>query len=451
MKNNELRARAHWARKAVAIAAFAATSLAIAQGQSAPDLARAEDLVRNGRYAEAYELLAPFEDRHAGDLKFDYLLARAALEAGNPSKASFIYERILAIEPNYVGVRLEMGRAYLALNDFARAKLEFETVLRFDNLPPDLRTQAETYARAAEGLLSGRRTAAIGYAEYGYGYDSNVFSATSINPIFFPPFNVSQSLPPEALKRGDQYHALVLGGEITHGLSRNWALYGGADGRGRWYRDLDTGDFLTGDLRGGVSYTEGRLNTRLGVVGGAYTLDNRRIRDSYGVNGDVRYLVTPSDQISGNLGVVRFRYRPDALESQNFDLYQGAASWLRALGGGRATVVVTALGGYENDTDERIDGNKRFAGGRLSLQGALTDRLGAFSLFGVQRANFDRENPSFGLTRRDTLYDVTAGVTWSFAAGWSLRPQVSYFKNNSNIPLYEYDKTDVSVNVRKDF
>ena len=136
-------------------------------------VAQGEALVRAGRYADAYQLLEPHEDRLAGDLKFDYLLARSALETGRPSKASFIYERILAQEPNYVGVRLEMGRAYLALGDYARAKLEFETVLRFENLPPGLREQAQIYGKAADEYIAGKKTVGYGYAEYGFGYDSN--------------------------------------------------------------------------------------------------------------------------------------------------------------------------------------------------------------------------------------------------------------------------------------
>src|ERR1700704_968876 len=135
---------------------------------------RGEAPVRAGRYAEAYELLEPLEDKLAGDIKFDYLLGRSALETGRPSRGSFIYERILAAEPNYLGVRLEMGQAYLALGDYARAKLEFETVLRFDNLPPSLREQAQIYSKAADASLAGKRTIGYGYAEIGYGYDSNV-------------------------------------------------------------------------------------------------------------------------------------------------------------------------------------------------------------------------------------------------------------------------------------
>ena len=139
--------------------------------------------MRAGRYADAYQLLEPHEDRLAGDVKFDYLLARSALETGRPSKASFIYERILAQEPNYVGVRLEMGRAYLALGDYARAKLEFETVMRFENLPPGLREQAQIYGKAADDYIAGKKTIGYGYVEAGYGYDSNAQAATKVSEI----------------------------------------------------------------------------------------------------------------------------------------------------------------------------------------------------------------------------------------------------------------------------
>ena len=48
--------------------------------------------------------------------------------------------------------------------------LEFEQVLSFDNLPPDLHEQAEIYARAARDYKAGRRLSAFGYAETGGGY-----------------------------------------------------------------------------------------------------------------------------------------------------------------------------------------------------------------------------------------------------------------------------------------
>jgi tetratricopeptide (TPR) repeat protein len=54
-------------------------------------------------------------------------------------------------ETDPVSGHLERGQAYLEQGEYAKAVLEFEQVLRFDNLPPDLRQQAEIYAKAAKG------------------------------------------------------------------------------------------------------------------------------------------------------------------------------------------------------------------------------------------------------------------------------------------------------------
>ena len=69
-----------------------------------------------------------------------------------------------------IATHLELGQAYLAKGEYARAVLEFEQVLRFDNLPPDLHEQAEIYARAARDYQAGRRLSGFGYAETGGGY-----------------------------------------------------------------------------------------------------------------------------------------------------------------------------------------------------------------------------------------------------------------------------------------
>jgi tetratricopeptide (TPR) repeat protein len=413
-------------------------------------VAKGEALVRAGRYAEAYELLEPLEDKLAGDIKFDYLLARSALHTGRPSRASFIYERILAAEPNYLGVRLEMGQAYLALGDYARAKLEFETVLRFDNLPPGLREQAQVYSKAADDTIAGKKTIGYGYLELGYGYDSNVQSATRTSEITVVNGN-SFILDPTRLKRGDHYKSLALGGELVHALTERFSAFAGGDARGRAYNDIGVSDFGSLDGRFGLGYSEGDNSARIGVSAGRYWLDSLKTRDSLGLTADYRRLVTKQDQFTVNAGALRFRFLTDDLKVNNFDLYQAAIGWLHAAADGRAAAGLSLIGGTENATNGRLDGDKPFYGARITLQAAFGDQIGAFFLGGVQRGKYAEANPTFGIKREDTLYDVTAGVIWSFAKGWSLRPQVLYYKNKSNLPLFEYDRTDASINLRVDF
>ena len=53
-------------------------------------------------------------------------------------------------QPDSVDAHLARGREYVARGQYAEAKIEFETVLRFDNLPPDLLSQVRIYdAQAA--------------------------------------------------------------------------------------------------------------------------------------------------------------------------------------------------------------------------------------------------------------------------------------------------------------
>jgi tetratricopeptide (TPR) repeat protein len=433
-----------------AVAAWADDADVVAQGEA---------LVRAGRYAEAYQLLEPLEDKLAGDVKFDYLLARAALESGRPSKASFIYERILAVEPNYIGVRLEMGRAYLLLGDYARAKLEFETVLRFENLPLDLRQQAQVYGKAADDYLAGKRTVGYGYAEYSFGYDSNPQSATKTSVIHLVNDNILVLESPQ-LKRSDRYSALAFGGELVHALTNRFSAFAGGDARGRAYNHLTelrgeedriyAANFSTLDARFGLGYSEGVHNLRVGGTGGRFWLHNDLTRDSEGWTADYRYLASKRDQITLNTSGYRFRFVPEALKVNNFDLQQWALGWLRGSADGRGAFGFTVIGGVEKATD-RLDGDKPFYGARITLQSTWTPTVGAFLVGGAQRGKYSRVNVLFDLTRVETLYDATAGITWSFAKGWSLRPQVQHYKNDSGIPLFEYDRTDVSVNLRADF
>ena len=435
------------------VAAFAWAFALTVWAADADIVNQAEAMVQAGRYAEAFQLLEPLEDKLAGDLRYDYLLARSALETRNPSRASFIYERILAVEPNYAGVRLEMGRAYFMLGDYARAKLEFETLLSFPNLPPDLRQQATIYAKAVEDQLAGKRTVGFGYIEYGLGYDSNPSSATSVNPITWTIGGnvVSLDLDATQLERSDHYQALSAGGELVHALSNRVSVYAGGDARFRGYKDIDTADYATLDGRLGLGFSEGPSNVRVGLTAGRYRLDHQNVRNNAGLTAEYRRLVNPRNQLTVASQLTAFRYIPEAFKINDYDLLQAMAGWVGVFNEGRGALGLTLLAGLEKATHRRPDGDKPFYGARLTVQHSLGERFGAFFLAGAQRGKYKDLNPIFNEQRLDTLYDMVAGVTWTFAKGWSLRPQVLYIKNDSNLALFKYERTDASLNLRVDF
>lgn len=440
--------RARHLGRVVLLTLLLAAGAALAAG---PDLQKAEELLRANKAQEAYDLLEPFEFDFAGDLKYDYLLGLAALESGKPEKSTLVFERVLAVEPRYLGVRLDLARSYFQLGDFARASQEFQAVLA-QSPPPDLKANAERYMQAIEQAKSPKRFSLNAYVEIGGGYDSNVNSSTADNPIVLPGANNQPFfLDPDSIERGDGYGTAGLGAEAGYVFSPNWSVYVGGDARYRGYQDVDTANYGTLDTRAGVGLNLGRHFFRLGATGGRFYLDEKSYRDSYGANGEWRYQAGDRDQFSLTGQYVAYRHLAELLESNDYDQGLASLGWLHVLASGRTLFSLNFSAGHEDAVGGRPDGNALLGGARLFVQTALTQKIGVFATSGAQHTKYDNIDASFLETRADWLYDVTLGVNWQMTDKWSLRPQISYTKNESNIPLYTYDRYDVALNLRRDF
>lgn len=418
-----------------------------------PDLARAQQLLAEGKAADAYALLEPYEIDKAGDPLYDYLLATAALRTGRASKATFIYERILAVAPNYAGVRADMARAYYDLGDFARARLEFELVLRLENLPPDLRAAVQQYVAAIDRLKEPSRTALRGYVLAGYGRDSNINSAAGGAIIID---GTGQIINPGAdlEKRSDNYWGLQAGGEASYQASERVNAFVAADYFGRYYTSFSEANYGILDARFGASYAGGPYQVTGTAYLGRYWLDDRPIRDNSGLSGDWRYSLSANNQVSARALLMRYRYE-GRFAANDIDLGSVTLGWTRAIASGTAVSLFFGVG-REQATNSRPDGDKDFWGPRLSFQTSLLPQVGLFATAGAQKGKYQEDNfEDLSFTRRsrreDWFYDATVGIYWSFVDRWSLQPQFSWTRNDSNHSTADFDRTELSISIRRDF
>ena len=429
-------------------ATLLANPLAFAQTEDAT-LIKADALIKEGKPADAFALLEPLEAKLAGNATYDYLLATAALNAGNPSRATFIYERILAINPEFIGVRADMGRAYYQMGDLARAKLEFESILALSNLPPDLRSAVETYLAALSQLDAGQKRVIVGYAEIGFGRDTNVLGQTSTKIVSIAN-GLNQSLSASDLKRADNYLSYGVGAELIETLGPGFGAYVGGDIRGREYNRISVADNANIDGRAGLQYASGSHLWRGGLTRGRYALDNTATRDATGANLDWRYLLNSENQLTLGGLAQALRYLPSISTSEDYNLYMMNAGWTHAFS--PTTVgVLTLTGGAEDAKGGRSDGDKTFWGIRATFQHSFSSELGTFFTAGYQRGDYSKFNTSYGIERQDELSDAAVGLVWSLRDRWSVRPLLTYTKNRSNADIYTYSRTDASVVLRKDF
>jgi tetratricopeptide (TPR) repeat protein len=432
-----------WLRLLIACVIMQAATYVAA---SDADVTQAEALVTKGSYQQAYDLLTPLAGARGGDARFDYLLGRAALGTNRPEEARRLLERSIAKNPDTTAAHLALGRAYFALGMYAEARIEFETVLRLDNLPPDLESQAAVYNEAAREVLDeGRRLVATGFALGGVGR-----------------YRVNSTRGTDAFGGGDRrdtFYNAGAGGALSYVLDNGYSLNGRARYDFRWFDNEDIRNDSDLRWRAGASRNLGEGNVAFGVNGRVSYRGDSQYRNDYGLFADYRYRLDEDNQLGVGAILQRRRYPTGPLRERSRTLADLSLSWVRALFHGKGSFTLKGHGGYQYATS-RDDGDAAVFGAMATLDYTFSETLGGF-VFGLwERNNFNTDALHFHpdaldegvvLRRSDNLYEVGVGLVWEFARGWTLRPELLYIRDQSNSVGFNYSATETWINVRKDF
>ena len=422
----------------------------------------AEALMRAGKPADAYALLEPLEFERSGEVRFDYLLGIAALDSGKPDKATLAFERVLAVNPNHTAARLDMARAYYQLGDMVRAEDEFRITLNQNPSEAARATIRKYLDEIGAGQAAQQTTRFSGYIEGAMGRDTNVNDSTDQAQIAIPSAgNVVASLNPTNVKIADNYYRAAAGGEVIHSLDADWGVYAGADLSQRGNQSQKAFDELGLNGRTGVLYGADADRFRAGLSAGQYTLGNVRNRNIAGIDGEYRHIWSPSNQLNVFGQMTSYRFADPVMQLNDFNQQVIGTGWLHAFTDGRSSVTASVYHGAQQDVSNlitpatpaggRTDGASTFNGARFGGQAVYGDRTTLFASTGGQLANYGKLNPFFLRQRADKQYDLTLGSIWRWDKLWSVRPQLTYMRNSSNIVIYSYNLADASLTLRRDF
>jgi hypothetical protein len=441
---------------------FAATLLMMMPSASFaadPELDQARTLLAAGNPGEAYALLEAHEFDRAGEMEFDTLLGVAALDSGKPDRATLAFERVLAVDPNAEGARLDMARAYFALGDLVRAQQEFDIVAQ-NNPPPAAQAVIDKYRAAIAERQRVKSTLVTGYVEGFVGYDSNITAVVGdFSSAVLSTYNLAGFQPTgNSILRSSPIAGTAGGFEVTHQVNDAWSVIGAADAR---YRDVtNDSNYSSGqlDVRGSASYTSGANVFRGGITLEDFTQRTdvpTDDRNAVGLNLEWRHVYSDTDQGSVFALATRQRYPDIAVEDVNSVVI--GAGWLHQFDGVHKPLVYASLSiGQDNAMNllaNGSDNSRRYAGGRIYGQWSLNERVDLFANFGLlersDRSMYARSTiVEFG---DDHINDTTIGCNWRPAPNWTIRPQATYTENNSNVALTAFRRTEANVTARYDF
>ncbi|RZJ17657.1 MAG: DUF560 domain-containing protein [Haliea sp.] len=409
----------------------------------------ANTLVQQGQPKQAFDLLEPQEARRAGDPDFDTVLGIAANETGQYTRAVFALERVLSVQPENARARAELGRALYAVGDTQGSRRVLMEA-RQDNIPPEAAATIDEFLQAIDRIEEASRSSVRGYVELGLGHDTNANSGPGNPNIAVPAFGgLIFTLNGDGVETSDGFASVAGGLSGRYVIDPRWSLVGGVTAAARAHFSHDRFDSIQLDANAGASYRYEQHEFTGAVQVGTYRVDSNTAREQAGLVGEWTYRLDGNRQWSTYIQWGELSYPGQSVRDADRTVI--GTSYAQSFRNG-----FLAYGGiYTGQEKQKNDSFPQFGhdlvGLRGGLQKELAPNMAAFATLGYEDRQYDGTDPFFATTRHDKQTNLNLGINWVPGQFWRVTPQLSYTHVKSNIAISDYDRTVLSVVVRRDF
>jgi hypothetical protein len=316
------------------------------------------------------------------------------------------------------------------------ARREFETV-RQQPIPPEAKATIERYLSA---IAASDVTQISGFIELGIGHDSNVNSATGSNQIALPALGgIVATLNPSAVRRSDNFTSLSGGVNVTHRLSPEWSIVGGAAGAAKLNSQATEFDTFNLDANLGARWSKGQEAITVGAQLQTFELDWQRFRDTKGLVAQWQHSYDERRQATLFTQYSELRYPSQSIRDADRKII---AAYAQAFSGDAAPVLFGSV--YGGREDELAEGVPHLGhvpiGVRLGGQMRLGAGVSAFANASYEHRRYGGPEPIFLETRTDKQTDIGGGLSYVVRPGTTVIAQLAHTENRSNIPLNQFQR-----------
>jgi hypothetical protein len=404
--------------------------------------------MNKGRSAEAYAVGKANPDE-LGKPEFDFYFGIAAIDSGHAGEGVLALERYIANFPGNLNARLELARGYFVLGDDARAREEFDVVIK-TNPPPNVEANIQRFLDAIRSRESRYRTSAGFYAEIGYGWDSNVNGGVGSPDINLPIFG-NVTITGTGVETADSFLHLALGGNVSHPIHPGVALFGAANAEFKKNRNDDPFDQANIGAAGGVTYLQEKNLYRATLSQNLLQVENNRFRTVTGLSGEVHHQLDELQTVNGFVQYAELDYA-GANSIRDAHFYAAGAGYRRAFIGAYQPLLTVGVNlGEEDNRRGRPDLGRDLYGARVALALTPAPRWTLSAGASYQHSKYQAPDALLGVLRKDNYYGLDAAVSYALTRELLVRSEYQYSSNDSNLALYEYDRHVIAVKLRYEF
>jgi len=406
-------------------------------------------LIKNKQYQAALIFSDEYIFDYAGEPTFDFLIGIAAVKVGDYQQAVFALERTVIVRPKWKLARFNLAKSYFYIDNFMAAKNELNKLQPLVTDETFKETISVFLDRIEQSILNKQKQLKqlIGIS---IGLDSNINSGAILDEFQSPLLNQPIQLSQESQETSDE--ALYFNYQLRYQVPLNQtkliiseiALFH-TD-----YKESDNNKFQSSIAQISAKYQDNWSWSTFQV--GAYLrpllLDSAMYRNQYGIEAN---LIIPFNKkinfsVQAGMGDSVYSYLNDLDSKDSFiglsAQYSEGPFWHQI------HANMSRIDATSQDSD--------YNSYKLYLMQYQTSYFVSQYhqinfLLQYQDYNYEGIHPFWLEVRDESLYRGSLSWRYYLEDNWTWQLSIKHAQKQSNLPIYEYNRNEISFGLMKQF
>ena len=416
--------------------------------QSASNFTALQNQLNNKNFESAWLTAKTLEDEYLGDPAFDFLYGIAALENNNAEYAVFAFERVTANKPNWLDAHFLLAKSNYKIANYQAAISTSQKLVNNASISNKLKQSALQLIDLSQTQLNKQSFYLSQKISLTLGHDLNINSGTVEDDIFLPSIGQSIPLTEQSKEISDSYGALsyqALGSKTFSQVSK--LLFSGK-GTAHNFKEESDYDRIIGDFSIKYQHTFDFGQLAFGVKLTPLWLNSDFYRTKNALTTSFEKQLTKQWLLTTGVEVGQTKNKVSSLlDTKNVS---GSLYAHYFTGNVKHSIGL-------NYTDEKSeDSSQNYISNKLTMLSysnlwLINNNLLASSMIAYQQKDYQGLQQFFLEKRSDDMWLASLNIRYTHSKTWSYSINFNAQNKDSNVPLFSYERSDISLTANMNF
>lgn len=405
------------------------------------DYTQALNDFKNKNYQASYTLLNELFNKNLNDININFYLGRSAFELALFDEAVLAYERILFEKPETLRVQFELGRTYLAKENYLDAKKYFLSITEDTKAPKDLVELSQKYLLLIEDKISKYKIGGI--LMLGVNYDSNINNSSKYDFFDYPLLGQVQNT---TKKEGAFAHQEVAVLNYSYQFDDKYLFK--TDGlaflKSMFDNDLNDKNIKMIGLSPSIRHTyQENLSFDYGVFIDNVWVGGDNYIQSYGINPKLNYTLQQNETLMFLFKYQIKNYQQQVNKPKDSTYTELAGTYTTLYNENWIVSPTLKLTDEKKQAGTQQDVDNKAIEIALNNTYLYSQKLFFLPSFLMKKTTYD--------TRDEKEYLLKIGANYLYTPQWIIQGDASYTTQTATQKAFEYNKYNFGVNLIRSF